>query len=156
MKLDHLFIRYKFFVITVVFFLVLWVGFSGSEEQIEDSSIPSRQLAVKKERKVKEIPDFDYKYDDEKHNQISDIEDNKIDRNVKESVHNYIQDHKEKHKEKIKSVNEDLKDALLLSNNLDAELPIRDFKNEVLRPAKPTRKKQNSLNGVKIENEDTG
>jgi len=146
--------RYKFFVITLVFFLVLWVGFSGSTEKIAESSVPLRQLAVKeeKERKVKEIPDFDYKYDDDKkHNQISEIEDNKIDRNVKESVHNYIQSHKEKRK----SMNENLKDALLLSNSLDPELPIRDFKNEIIQPAKPTRRKQNSLNGVKISNEYT-
>merc|ERR1712240_686479 len=144
--------RYKFFVITVVFFLVLWVGFSGSTEKIEESSVPLRQLAVKEEKKVKEIPDFDYKYDDDKkHNQISALEDNKIDRNVKESVHNYIQNHKEK----IKSVNENLRDALLLSNSLDPELPIRDFKNEIIQPAKPTRRKHNSLNGVNIANEDT-
>ena len=136
-----------------MFFLVLWVGFSGSEDKIDESSVPSRQLAVKKEKRVKEIPDFDYKYDDDKkHVDISDIEDNKIDRNVKESVHNYIQTHKEK----IKSVNEDLKDALLLSNDLDAELPVHDLKNEIVRPAKPTRRKQNSLNGVDIANEETG
>lgn len=58
--------RYKFFVITLVFFLVLWVGFSGSEDKIDESSVPSRQLAVKEEKRVKEIPDFDYKYDDDK------------------------------------------------------------------------------------------
>ena len=132
------------------------MGFSGSTEKIEESSVPSRQLAVKEEkRKVKEIPDFDYKYDDDKkQNQISEIEDNKIDRNVKESVHNYIQNHKEN----IKSVNENLRDALLLSNGLglDPELPIRDFQNEVNTPAKPMRRKENSLNGVNIANEDTG
>ena len=136
-----------------MFFLVLWVGFSGSEDTIDESSVPSRQLAVKAEKRVKEIPDFDYKYDDvKKDHQISDIEDNKIDRNVKESVHNYIQTHKEK----IKSVNDNLKDALLLSNDLDAELPVHDFKNEIVRPAKPTRRKQNSLNGIDIANEETG
>ena len=140
-------------MITLVFFLVLWVGFSGSEEKIEEPSIPLRQLAVKEEKRVKEIPDFDYKYDDDKkHNQISDIEDNKIDRNVKESVHNYMQNHKEK----IKTVNDNIKDNLLLSNNLQDEVPVRDFKNEIVRPPKPTRRKQNSLNGVDIPNEETG
>ena len=137
-----------------MFFLVLWVGFSGSNETIEEPSVPQRQLAVKEERKVKEIPDFDYKYDNEekKHNQISEVDDNNIDRNVKESVHNYIKSHRDK----IKAVNDDLKDALLLSNNLEAELPDRDFKKEIFRPAKPTRRRQNSLNGIDIANEDSG
>jgi len=143
--------RHKFFVITVLFFLVLWVGFSGSEEKTE-VQIPSKHLGVKDGKKVKEIPDFDYKYaDDKKQSEISDIEDNKIERNAKETIHNYIQSHKEK----FKSDNDDIKDALLLSNTLGDENPFLNIQKEKLIPAKPRRRKQNNLNGVNIPNEQT-
>jgi len=140
--------RYKFLLITLVFFLMLYVGFSGSEEKIKQTSA-SRQIAAKEGKKVKEIPDFDYKYDDDKkHNDISEVEDNKIDRNVKETVHNYIQSHNEK----FKSDNDDIKDALLLSNKAGNHLPINDMKNGK-SPAKATSKKQNKISGASIPNE---
>ena len=94
-----------------------------------------------------------FKTVDKKQNQVSGIEDNKIDRNVKESVHNYIQSHKEK----IKSVNADIKDSLLISNNLEDELPRHDLQRDSVRTKqKPTRSHKNHLNGVVIQVDNSG
>ena len=97
---------------------------------------------------MKEIPDFDYKYDDDRKG--SDVVE---ERNVKESVHNYILSQREK----IKSVNDDIKEALLLSNHLEEEQPQEDLQRSSGRlKVKPTRRNKNSLNGVEIDVSDTG
>ena len=103
---------------------------------------------------MKEIPDFDYKYDDDK--KVNDVLEGGGDedtRNVKESVHNYILSQREK----IKSVNDDIKQALLLSNHVEEEAPKEDLQRSSGRlKAKPTRRNKNRLNGVDIDVSDTG
>ena len=103
---------------------------------------------------MKEIDDFDYKYDAvDKNNEVEYSDNGAGERNVKQSVHNYIQSHKEK----IKSVNADIKDSLLISNNLEDETPRRDLQRDSVRTKqKPTRSHKNHLNGVVIQVDDSG
>jgi len=138
--------RYKLFVICLAFLLVLWVGLSGSTKDmdIDPPPLPTKQALSESEKKH-EFLDFEDKYD----RKAVDPNDEDV-RNVKESVHNFMDKHK---RDQVR--NDDIKDNLLLSNFLE-ELPDQDIAgNEVARQharAKPTRRKQNSLNGVDIPN----
>ena len=148
-QLSWLLGRYKFIFLLVAFFLCVW-GLVRSPSDNSESK-PTNQF--RHEKKVKEIPDFDYKYDDDR--KVSDVVEDKggEKRNVKESVHNYILSQREK----IKSVNDDIKEALLLSNHLEEEQPKEDLQRSSGRlKVKPTRRNKNSLNGVEIDVSDTG
>ena len=147
-QLSWLLGRYKFIFLLLAFFLCVW-GLIRSPSDNSESK-PTNQF--RHEKKVKEIPDFDYKYDDDRKG--SDVvEDRGEERNVKESVHNYILSQREK----IKSVNDDIKEALLLSNHLEEEQPKEDLQRSSGRlKVKPTRRNKNSLNGVEIDVSDTG
>ena len=147
-QLSWLLGRYKFIFLLVAFSLCVW-GLIRSPSDNSESK-PTNQFPH--EKKVKEIPDFDYKYDDDR--KVSDVvEDRGEKRNVKESVHNYILSQREK----IKSVNDDIKEALLLSNHLEEEQPKEDLQRSSGRlKVKPTRRNKNSLNGVEIDVSDTG
>ena len=148
-QLSWLLGRYKFIFLLLAFFLCVW-GLIRSPSDNSESK-PTNQF--RHEKKVKEIPDFDYKYDDDR--KVSDVVEDKggEKRNVKESVHNYILSQREK----IKSVNDDIKEALLLSNHLEEEQPKEDLQRSSGRlKVKPTRRNKNSLNGVEIDVSDTG
>ena len=147
-QLSWLLGRYKFIFLLLAFSLCVW-GLIRSPSDTSESK-PTNQF--RHEKKVKEIPDFDYKYDDDR--KVSDVvEDRGEKRNVKESVHNYILSQREK----IKSVNDDIKEALLLSNHLEEEQPKEDLQRSSGRlKVKPTRQNKNSLNGVEIDVSDTG
>ena len=97
---------------------------------------------------------MDYKYDAvDKNNKVKYSDNGVGERNVKQSVHNYIQSHKEK----IKSVNADIKDSLLISNNLEDVAPRHDLQKDSVRiKQKPTRSHKNHLNGVVIQVDDSG
>ena len=143
-QLGWLLGRYKFIFLLVAFSLCIW----GLVRSPSDSSESKPANQFRQEKKVKEIPDFDYKYDDDRKG--SDVVE---ERNVKESVHNYILSQREK----IKSVNDDIKEALLLSNHLEEEQPQEDLQRSSGRlRVKPTRRNKNSLNGVEIDVSDTG
>ena len=134
--------RYKFIFLLVAFSLCIWGLVRGPSDITESKA------------EVKEIPDFDYKYDDDRKVKGGPEEDGDGERrNVKESVHNYILSQREK----IKSVNADIKEALLLSNHLEEELPKKDLQRSSSRlKAQPTRRNRNSLNGVEIDVSDAG
>ena len=140
--------RYKFIFLLVAFSLCVW----GLIRSPSDNPESKRANQFRHEKKVKEIPDFDYKYDDDRKVPAA-VEDEGEKRNVKESVHNYILSQREK----IKSVNDDIKEALLLSNHLEEEQPKEDLQRSSGRlRVKPTRRNKNSLNGVEIDVSDTG
>ena len=147
-QLSWLLGRYKFIFLLVAFSLCVW----GLVRSPSDNSESKPTSQFRHEKKVKEIPDFDYKYDDDR--KASDVvEDRGEKRNVKESVHNYILSQREK----IKSVNDDIKEALLLSNHMEEEQPQEDLQRSSGRlKVKPTRRNKNSLNGVEIDVSDTG
>ena len=134
--------RYKFLFLLLAFSLCIWGLVRGPADIAESKA------------EVKEIPDFDYKYDDDKKVNDAMEEGGAGDkRNVKESVHNYILSQREK----IKSVNDDIKEALLLSNHLQEELPKEDLQRSSGRlKVQPTRPNRNSLNGVEIDLNDAG
>ena len=144
--------RYKLILIGCDFSLVIWSLIKSPGENENFTSEPSGP--GKQPRKVKVIDDFDYKYDAvDKNNEVEYSDNGAGERNVKQSVHNYIQSHKEK----IKSVNADIKDSLLISNNLEDEAPRRDLQRESVRiKQKPTRSHKNHLNGVVIQVDDSG
>lgn len=143
--------RYKLILLGCAFSLVIW---SLIRSPGENENFNSDAGQEKQPRKVKEIDDFDYKYDAvDKNNEVEYSDNGAGERNVKQSVHNYIQSHKEK----IKSANADIKDSLLLSNNLEDEAPRRDLKRDSVRiKQKPTRSHKNHLNGVVIQVDDSG
>jgi hypothetical protein len=149
-SLAVLFRRYKFFVICLVFVLFMWVGLSGStgDMDIQPPPLPTKLAMSEPEKKhdKHEFPDFEDKYD---RKAVDPNEDSF--RNVKESVHNLVDKHKKNQVSK-----KDIKDLLLLSNALE-QLPNQDItSNEIVQPSsrgKPTRRKQNSLNGVDIPND---
>ena len=145
--------RYKFLFLAFAFSLCLWTLVRGPQQ---DNNIVNSPAAFKSEpKKVKEIDDFDYKYETaDKNTEYSDNGSNAAAaHNIKQSVQNYIQSHKDK----IKSVNNnDIKEALILSNDPE-ELPSQDFQRDPVRPKnKPTRANRNSLNGVQININDNG
>ena len=147
-QLGWLLGRYKFIFLLVAFSLCIW----GLVRSPSDSSESKPANQFRQEKKVKEIPDFDYKYDDDRKGSDA-VEDGGEKRNVKESVHNYILSQREK----IKSVNDDIKEALLLSNHLQEELPKEDLQRSSGRlKVQPTRPNRNSLNGVEIDLNDAG
>ena len=141
--------RYKIILLGFAFSLVIW-----SLIKSENSENSHFERSQEKPRKVKEIEDFDYKYDAvDKNNEVEYSDNGAGERNVKQSVHNYIQSHKEK----IKSVNADIKDSLLISNNLEDELPRHDLQRDSVRTKqKPTRSHKNHLNGVVIQVDNSG
>ena len=67
-------------------------------------------------KKVKDIPDFDYKYEADKNLEYSDNGADGGDRKIKETVNNYIQSHQNK----LKSDKDSIKESLLISSNLEA------------------------------------
>ena len=125
-------------------------------ENDPEAAIHSNMQPLKSEpRKVKEIPDFDYKYDNNDKNVEYSDQGSRGDLNAKHSVHNYIQSHKDQ----IKAVNANIKDNLLISNNLEDEVPAKDLSkssDSVRIKEKPTRSRKNSLNGVDIQIDDSG
>ena len=145
--------RYKLIFLFFAFSLCIWGLVRGPSEVAEPKTLEHFELQHGG-KKVKEIPDFDYKYDDDK--KVNDVLEGGGDgdtRNVKESVHNYILSQREK----IKSVNDDIKQALLLSNDVEEEAPKVDLQRSSGRlKAKPTRRNKNSINGVDIDVSDTG
>ena len=117
---------------------------------------------LKAKAKTREYPDFDYKYDKDADTRNSEPEAVEYsdqgagaEHNVKQAVHNYIQSHKEK----IKAVNADIKDALLISSNLEDELPKQDLQRDSVRlkqKPSPSRPQRNRLNGVDIHLDTSG
>ena len=139
--------RYKLILIGFAFSLMIWSLIRSPTG--ENDNFNSNQ---EKPRKVKEIVDFDYKYDAVDKN-IEYSDNGAEERNVKQSVHNYIQSHKEK----IKLDNADIKDSLLISNNLEDEVPRHNLQRDAVRiKQKPTRSHKNHLNGVVIQVDDSG
>merc|ERR1719232_1602165 len=129
---------------------MIWTLVRGPSD-VEDGINP--QPLKSEPRKVKDIPDFDYKYDNDKNVEYSD-QGSRGDLNVKHSVHNYIQSHQDQ----IKAVNANIKDNLLISNNLEDEVPSEDLSksiDSVRLKEKPTRSHRNSLNGVNIQIDDS-
>merc|ERR1719232_156059 len=129
---------------------MVWTLVRGPSD-VEDAI--NAQPLKSEPRKVKDIPDFDYKYDNDKNVEYSD-QGSRGDLNVKHSVHNYIQSHQDQ----IKAVNANIKDNLLISNNLEDEVPSEDLSksiNSVRLKEKPTRSHRNSLNGVNIQIDDS-
>ena len=145
--------RYKFLFLAFAFSLVLWTLVRGPQQ--DSTNIINSQAYKSEPKKVKEIDDFDYKYETaDKNTEYSDNGSNAAAaHNIKESVQNYIQSHKDK----IKSVdNNEIKEALILSNDLE-ELPSQDFQRESVKTKqKPIRANRNSLNGVHININDNG
>ena len=150
-QLGWIFGRYKLVLIGFAFTLMIWTLVRGPSD-VEDGLNP--QPLKSEPRKVKDIPDFDYKYDNDKNVEYSD-QGSRGDLNVKHSVHNYIQSHQDQ----IKAVNANIKDNLLISNNLEDEVPSEDLSksiDSVRLKEKPTRSQKNSLNGVNIQIDDSG
>lgn len=144
--------RYKLILLGCAFSLVIWSLIRSPAG--DNDNFNSEGHGHEKPRKVKEIDDFDYKYDAvDKNNEVEYSDNGAGERNVKQSVHNYIQSHKEK----IKSVNADIKDSLLISNNLEDVAPRHDLQRDSVRiKQKPTRSHKNHLNGVVIQVDDSG
>ena len=149
--------RYKLLLLAVTFSLLVWSLVRAPAELDPPPPRPSAEP-----RRVKEIPDFDYKYDkdaDTRHSEPEALEYSDQgagpEHNVKQAVHNYIQSHKEK----IKAVNADIKDALLISSNLEDELPKQDLQRDSVRlkqKPSPSRPQRNRLNGVDIHLDTSG
>ena len=142
--------RYKLILLGCAFSLVIWSLIRSPTGENDNFNSEGQE----KPRRVKEIDDFDYKYDAvDKNNEVEYSDNGAGERNVKQSVHNYIQSHKEK----IKSVNADIKDSLLISNNLEEISPRHDLQRDSVRiKQKPTRSHKNHLNGVVIQVDDSG
>ena len=150
--------RYKLILIGFVFSLLLWtlVGqHSDHQNMVTESSLVRKSDHPVK--KVKEIPDFDYKYDAAAADKNVEYSDNGAAAHI-----NYIQS------QKIREENDNIKDSLLLSNNLEDEVPKFDLQRDSsrIKDSKKSsskkqfqvvdRRSQNSLNGVDIHMDDSG
>jgi len=114
--------RYKLCVICILLFLMLYAGLTGSTKDmdIEPPPLPSK-MPLRSANKPHEFPDFEDKYDKVAGEKKSN------DRNVKEAIHNRVDEH-------FKSEHKNIKDSLIISNDLD-ELPREDLtmKNLILK-----------------------
>lgn len=141
--------RYKWIFLCGLFTLVLYAGYSGSEKGQLDKKGSHGNGIAHDGRKAKEYVDFDYNLFDKKSKKVFEVKDAESPRNVKESVHKFLDKNKLKNNDSIDSS----KQVLLFPPNDDnEEVPKHDFKSPPKGAIRPTRRTQNSLNGVQMFN----
>merc|ERR1711892_414915 len=100
---------------------MLYAGLTGSTKDMDIEPPPLPSKMPLRSNKPHEFPDFEDKYDKVAGEKKSN------DRNVKEAIHNRVDEH-------FKSEHKNIKDSLIISNDLD-ELPREDLtmKNLILK-----------------------
>ena len=136
--------RYKWLLLGGLFTLVIYVGLTGTTKNDIPEMGPRLDSGKVVKKKVKEYLDFEYQYD-RRGKGVKDpghAEDEDKVRNVKHSVHKALEKNK-------------VKEALLFPpDNEVEELPKHDFQSQPKGAVKmkPTRRHQNSVNGVEFQN----
>ena len=156
--------RYKLIIIGFIFSLLLWTLVGQHSDHHSNNITQSSLVRNEVKKKVKDIPDFDYKYEADKNLEYSDNGAEGGDKKIKETVNNYIQSHQNK----LKSDKDSIKESLLISSNLEEELPSFDLQPDSSRNSQNSqhqrvshnkvvdRRKHNSLNGVQIQLDESG